>query len=179
MINSYRVALDTSPQHKLLLINHLMKLTCLRLYRTPLLHPPPQMKTTTMQRLSSPIVPPRSTAKPSQSDMTTDIQSNNITIIQPMQLIPNKLALSKYKLLFIQYTPNGTMFQQWYLVQVYLRASMELNNEYKSACTYYCDFIAKHRPNVGISDSMSQWWPNWYRYSRDSIYGDLVFGFHI
>ena len=60
------------------------------------------------------------------------------------------------------------MIRQWYLVQVYLHASIKLDTEHKLIGMYYCDILSKNRSDVGTSDSMSQWWPDWYQYSHDS-----------
>ena len=86
------------------------------------------------------------------------------------------MSASKDKLYFICYTPEGTMLRKWYLVQVDLDASELLATMKPSNGYYYCYFLAKHPDDSGKSDEFSRWRPDWYRYSRDSIIDEIIFG---
>ena len=68
------------------------------------------------------------------------------------------------------------MLQKWFLVQVDIYASASLRQEYVTAGVYHCSFLAKHSGDKKLSDELSRWWPDWYRFSRDSISNDIVFG---
>ena len=76
----------------------------------------------------------------------------------------------------MEYTPAGTMLRKWYLVQIDIDASTSLRHDYATAGIYYCSFLAKHPGDAKRSDEHSRWWPDWYRYSRDSVTNDIVFG---
>ena len=71
------------------------------------------------------------------------------------------------------------MIRKWYLVQVDIEASASLRHDYAEAGVYYCSFLAKHPADKKMSDEHSRWWPDWYKYSRDSISNDIVFGTRI
>jgi len=79
-------------------------------------------------------------------------------------------------LLFITYTPFGAITSRWYLVQVDFEATTsDLMSDLVEG-EYYCTFLAKHPSDVKSSDDCSWYWPNWYRYSRDLVNNEIVFG---
>ena len=41
---------------------------------------------------------------------------------------------------------------------------------------YYCTFLAKHPSDTKFSNNCSRWWPDRYRYSKDSVTNDIKFG---
>ena len=51
---------------------------------------------------------------------------------------------SKDKLFFIQYTPDITLRPRWYLIQVYLQSTLEINPNYQCNHQYWCVFQTKH-----------------------------------
>ena len=67
------------------------------------------------------------------------------------------------------------MLRRWYLVQICMEATIEIEPQYLDSGKYYANFLAKHPGDANFSDEESRWWPDWYRYSRDSS-GDIVFG---
>jgi len=87
-----------------------------------------------------------------------------------------RITTSNDQLFFIAYTPSGTMTKRWYLVQMDLEATASIVKPTLCEGEYYCTFLAKHPSNTKLSDDCSRWWPNWYRYSRDSVTDDIVFG---
>lgn len=68
------------------------------------------------------------------------------------------------------------MICQWYLFQVDLTSSARLNLSTCQPCYYYCVFLVKNLNNANKSNYASRWWPDWYRYTRDTSSGDIVFG---
>ena len=98
-------------------------------------------------------------------------------IAAPLELtmLSTSISSSKSKLCFISYTPVGTMLRRWYLVQICMEATIEIEPQYLDSGKYYANFLAKHPGDTNFSDEESRWWPDWYRYSRDSS-GDIVFG---
>ena len=68
------------------------------------------------------------------------------------------------------------MTKSWYLVQADLEATASIITSTTCTGEYYCTFLAKHPSDTKLSDDCSRWWPDWYRYSRDSITNDIVFG---
>ena len=88
----------------------------------------------------------------------------------------NNLAES---LFFIQYVPEGTMRRRWYLIQVDMISTKEINPEYASNGEYWCVFLAPHHEDNKKSHELSRWWPEWYRYTKCGktnviTYGDRV-----
>ena len=47
----------------------------------------------------------------------------SLSLIIPPVCIHDALSLSKDKLCFVQYTPEGTMIRRWYLLQIVMEAS--------------------------------------------------------
>ena len=80
-----------------------------------------------------------------------------------------QIRSSKDKLFFVQYTPEGTMRVRWYLVQVDIESTMEVNPNFINNGEYYCVFLAKHRDDNPKSDEHSRFWPDWYRYTKDPV----------
>ena len=86
---------------------------------------------------------------------------------------------SNDKLFFISCTVSGTMKRKWYLVKVDLEASEQSCAEFASTSLYYCSFLAKHPADMNKSDEYSRWWPDWYKYSRDSVTNDIIYGYRM
>jgi len=42
--------------------------------------------------------------------------------------------------------------------------------------SHYCHFHAKHQLDASKNNDFSRWWPDWYRYFRDSVSNDMVVG---
>ena len=105
------------------------------------------------------------------------------TLLEPAQMnhteLQEAIEQSKDKLFFVQFTPAGTMRQRWYLVQIDMIATKELNPQWHSNSRYFCIFLARHPSDNSKSDEFARWWPDWYRYNRckttqQIIYGDRV-----
>lgn len=96
-------------------------------------------------------------------------------LLDPAEL-HKSIIRSRNKLFFIKYTPNATMMNRWFLIQIDLESSASLHNDYAVQSLYYCTLLAKHPSDKRLSDEFSCWWPNWYRYSRDYVSNDIVFG---
>ena len=107
---------------------------------------------------------------PATEDMTTTTEPNcEHTVIDS----------SKDKLFFIKFTPERTMRPRWYLIQVDMQSTEEINPLAQTNGKYWCMFLAKHPEDNKTSDEYSRWWPEWYRYthckeSNDVIYGDRI-----
>ena len=114
-------------------------------------HPIPEV----CQSLARPLSPPDQFSMQSQIQNSTD------------------------KLFFMEYTHVGTMLRKWYLVLVYIDASASLHRDYVTSGVYYCSFLAKHPGDIRLSDEHSRWWSDWYRYSKDSVTNDIIFGMRI
>ena len=80
------------------------------------------------------------------------------------------------KLFFIEYTPEGTLQRRWYLVQVDIQSTCEVNPDYATNNLYWCVFLARHPDDKNRSDEYCRWWPDWYKYSRCSISDDIIYG---
>ena len=68
------------------------------------------------------------------------------------------------------------MMQRWFLIQIDMENSATLQPDYAIASLYYCAFLAKHFNNKSLSDEFSCWWPDWYKYSRDTLSNGVVYG---
>ena len=82
-------------------------------------------------------------------------------------------------LFFVVYVPDGTIKRKWYLIQVDIESTKVMNPEYASNGQFWCVFLAKHPDDVRLSDELSRWWPEWYKYTRCKktnviIYGDRI-----
>ena len=95
--------------------------------------------------------------------------------IMDYSLTPPNLNLDD-KLFFVQYNPEGTMRRLWYVVQVDMPSTLELNPDYATNGQYWCVFHYKHPSDHKRSDACSRWWPEWYRYSRDPVSQDIIYG---
>ena len=104
------------------------------------------------------------------------------TIADPLLLLLDSADLhesilrSKDKLLFIKYTPAGILLHCWFLIQLDLESSVSLHSDYAIRSLYYCIFLAKYPNDKRLSDEFRRCWPDLYKYSRDSVSNDLVFG---
>ena len=88
---------------------------------------------------------------------------------------------SKHKLFFIKYTPEQTLRQRWYLIQVDLETTLELNKDSTNIDSYHCVFLARHPSDIKKSDEFSRFWPEWHKYTRCSKTNQILFGdrYHI
>ena len=82
-------------------------------------------------------------------------------------------------LFFIQYTLENTMRRQWYLIQVDMQSTREVNVDFATNGEYWCVFLSRHPHDEKKSDTLCRWWPDWYMYSHclksnDIIYGDRI-----
>ena len=81
-------------------------------------------------------------------------------LVAPPVCLHDELLSSKDKLCFIQYTPEGMIVCQWYLVQIDMAASHSLDAACWLSGCYYCYFLAKHPSGAGKTDDSSRWWPD-------------------
>ena len=92
--------------------------------------------------------------------------------------ITDNIDLSN-QLFFIQYTPEGTLRRRWYLIQVDMESTLEVNPDFASNGLFWCVFLARHPSDHKRSDEYCRWWPDWYKFTHciktnDMIYGDRV-----
>ena len=90
-------------------------------------------------------------------------------------VVPETLDLTN-QLFFVQYTPADTMRRSWYLVQVDMPSTLEVNPQYAVNGEYWCVFHFKHPSDIKLSHANSRWWPEWYRYKLDPVSDDVVYG---
>jgi len=86
------------------------------------------------------------------------------------------IQVSMDRLFFIKFTPDRTMRARWYLVQIDMQATAETNPAFCTDGKYWCVLVAKHPADKLKSDEFSQWWPEWYRYSKCPTTNTLVYG---
>ncbi len=87
-----------------------------------------------------------------------------------------KIERSKDKLLFIQYTPAGTLRPRWYLAQVDMEFTEDAALTPQQDGRYMCLFLARHPGDHRKSDDRCRWWPDWYQYRKDRNSGEIIFG---
>ena len=68
------------------------------------------------------------------------------------------------------------MLRRWYLIQINLTSTKEMNPDYLSNGEYWCVFLARYSSDKRKSDEFSRWRPEWQSYticptSKDIIYG--------
>ena len=80
------------------------------------------------------------------------------------------------KIFFIQYTPENTFKRRWYLIQIDIPSTIEINPDYLQNRNLWCIFLAKHPSDCNKSDEFSRWWPDWYRYSTCTKTNTIIFG---
>jgi len=68
------------------------------------------------------------------------------------------------------------MRPRWYLAQVDLQSTEEINPTAQKNGKYWCMFLVKHLGDKKKSDEFSTWWPEWYRYTRYKDTSDVVYG---
>ena len=61
-------------------------------------------------------------------------------------------------------------------VQIHMEAYVSINPDYEVSGSYYCSFLAKYPSNSKKSNDTSRCWPDWYRYTCDSMTNHIVFG---
>ena len=90
--------------------------------------------------------------------------------------LPTDMNVSDKDLFFIQFTPSGTMRRKWYLIQIDIESTLELNPKYASNGELWCIFLARHPDDHKKSDEFSRWWPEWHRYTRCKTTNDIIYG---
>ena len=51
------------------------------------------------------------------------------------------------------------MRRKWYLIQVEMESTAEVNPEYTSNNEFWCIFVARHMDDTRKSHELSRWWP--------------------
>jgi len=69
------------------------------------------------------------------------------------------------------------MRPRWYLIQIDMISTAELNPQWEETGRYVCVFLARHPTDKDKSSEFVRWWPDWYRYkackqSQEISYGD-------
>jgi hypothetical protein len=96
--------------------------------------------------------------------------------IDTLNVTHDSIQASRDKLFFIRYTPAGTMRPRWFLVQVDIESTVEINPEFLQNGRYFCAFLAKHPNDARKSDEFGRWWPDWYRYKTTKTTNEIVYG---
>ena len=60
-------------------------------------------------------------------------------------------------LFLIQYVPEGTMRRRWYLIQVDMISTKEINPDHESNGEYWCVFLAPRHDDDKKSHKLSRW----------------------
>ena len=76
----------------------------------------------------------------------------------------------------MKFTPANTLRPRWYLIAVDMESTSLACPNYLSDFTYWCVFQARHPADKSKSDEYARWWPEWHRYSRDSVTNNIVYG---
>ena len=96
------------------------------------------------------------------------VDSQSDIIITPHTLRALSLILpTSDTLFFIQYIPTGSIRPRWFLVQVLLNLTLELELVLDPLNTghYLCSFLARHSSDNEKKDNATRWWPEWYEYT--------------
>ena len=115
-----------------------------------------------------------------RTDKIFDESGNSLPAIEHSDItdyrtIPSALNLDA-KLFFVQFNPEDTMRRLWYVVQVDMPSTIEVNPDYASNGQFWCVFHFKHPSDTKLSDACSRWWPEWYKYSRDPVSNNIIYG---
>ena len=81
---------------------------------------------------------------------------------------PHALSLllpASDRLFFIQYVPIGSIRPRWFLVQILLDLTLELNLDPVNTGHYLCSFLARHPSDNKKKDNVARWWPEWHEYT--------------
>ena len=92
-----------------------------------------------------------------ESQATLPISETIVPIISDLPLALNPVLNDS--LFFVQFTPAGTMLRRWYLIQIDLASTKEINPDYLSNGEYWCVFLARHSSDKRNSNEFSRWWP--------------------
>ncbi len=111
-----------------------------------------------------------------ETDTSPRVNLENQATITHNDSLSTSLSQSKDKVFFIKYLPEGMMRPKWYLIQVDLESTKELNPEYESNNKLWCIFCAKHPDDKYKSDEYARWWPDWYKYTKNATTGDIIYG---
>ena len=90
----------------------------------------------------------------------------------------HKSLLHSDGLFFIQYTPEDTLKQSWFLVQINMDETCKLDMEPPTTGDYHVTFLSCHPSDNHLCDDISPWWPLWYEYVLDTnnipVYGVII-----
>ena len=68
------------------------------------------------------------------------------------------------------------MRRRWYLIQVDIEPTLELNPDFASNHFYWCVFLARHPSDHKKSDKLYWWCPAWYRYTTCEETNEITYG---
>lgn len=108
----------------------------------------------------------------------SSIRSSTEPSVQNASLL-QRILKSKDRLFFVKYKPSIDRAPKWYLIQVDLESTEQINSTYKENGKYFCSFLAKHPEDVRRCDGTSRWWPDWYRYTICKRTGQVIYGCRI
>ena len=94
------------------------------------------------------------------------VTTDTISMLQPTEdkilpMIPvasqivSQITKSNSKLFFIKFTPDGTLREMWYLIQIDMEATKSLNATFADNGQYFGIFLAKHPGDSKKSDEFS------------------------
>ena len=104
------------------------------------------------------------------------IEDEIVPTLPTTSQIATKIAKSKNKLFFIKFTPDGTLRERWYLIQIDMDSTKSLNANFVDNGQYFGSFLAKHPNDSKKSDEFSRWWPDWYEYTTCAKTGIIIYG---
>ena len=108
-----------------------------------------------------------------ESQATLPVSEAIVSIISDLPLALNPVLNDS--LFFVQFTPAGTMLRRWYLIQIDLASTNEMNPDYLSNGEYWCVFLDWHSSDKRNSDEFSRWWPEWHSYTACSTSKDIIY----
>ena len=85
-----------------------------------------------------------------------DLPAVECADVMDTPVIPTTLDLS-HQLFFVQYNPADTMRRSWYLIQVDMPSTIEMNPAFRYNGEYWCVFHFKHPSDIKLSNADSQW----------------------
>ena len=96
-----------------------------------------------------------STKNRNQPTWQAPIEQLSAPLAMDTTSLRNAIIISTNKLFFVQYTTAGTMRPHWYLVQVDLVSTAELNPQRKETVRYFCVCLARHPTDKDKSDEFT------------------------
>ena len=67
------------------------------------------------------------------------------------------------------------MIYQWCVINIDKEVSVSIDPDCKVLGSYYYSFLFYCPSDSKKSDDTSRWWPDWYRFTRDSITNYIIF----